>query len=614
MTNMFKKSLVALALTGLAGTAAAGNVSTTGVETIASEWAQTRPASNPGLSLANEVSVTLGARYRENDLAIFTFTGAPVIGSQLPQELTVNGGAELVASQTLLGAAAIEIDTDTAEAISAVEGASLTKGSYAFLYAAAYSPVADELNTAAKIGTAIANGDLIAVADQDSRVTGDRFRALAELDAISVDAGTLVLADARYAVIDFAAETSGSGSGAVTLTGVQESGTFELINESVSGTESVVTYRVSTGQDFLSGSVISVPSGTDGFVFNARALESNISLRYTAETAAGQPLDTVASNAQRTATLIRARNQFAGFSPLVDNQGGLNQVSTNLTAQIDVATGRLNFAFPNRDGVNGTFVIEGQRVNTAAAGEAADIRDVSIDSANVISEFTITHELTGDFSWLLEEDSDGELVLADTGILAPACLNGSLVAASVAVEPTSATFACEYDSYQFRPTGRVSFDVSDNDIVIPAQSFSLTSTIEYGPNAGTSKSFDLDAGAWTLNGSEVMVPYLPFAEGFSQVLVVTNDSAQAGDITVEAITESGEVLELGVVAEIGAYQTKRITPAVVAALAEQGITNAAPTQRVALRIITNAPDDRVTVHSAYRRGSETTEVVVNTSN
>lgn len=88
MTNMFKKSLVALALAGASTVAFAADVATnTTTLNVSTEYLEVAPA---GVLTSNAVSIVLGSEYTLNDVITLTFTGADALDiDSLPNNVTV---------------------------------------------------------------------------------------------------------------------------------------------------------------------------------------------------------------------------------------------------------------------------------------------------------------------------------------------------------------------------------------------------------------------------------------------------------------------------------------------------------------------------------------------
>jgi hypothetical protein len=104
MKNMFKKSLVAIALVGASSSAMAATVSVQVDAAVANEWASTVPAgttTSPTAVSGLEFDFTLGAAYTQNDLVKFSFTGESLLVASLPGTINIAGGASGAGTATL---------------------------------------------------------------------------------------------------------------------------------------------------------------------------------------------------------------------------------------------------------------------------------------------------------------------------------------------------------------------------------------------------------------------------------------------------------------------------------------------------------------------------------
>jgi hypothetical protein len=135
------------------------------------------------------------------------------------------------------------------------------------------------------------------------------------------------------------------------------------------------------------------------------------------------------------------------------------------------------------------------------------------------------------------------------------------------------------------------------DTVIPAQSFTAKVTATYKTEAGTDGSqviYDGAAGQWELNGALVHVPFMPFRDGYSPIVNVSNTSTQHGDIEVLVYAENNAdwvepMSHMLPVKAKGQSQTN-----ITSALRSLGIEG-----DVAFDIIVNAPSDAIEVSALY---------------
>jgi hypothetical protein len=124
---------------------------------------------------------------------------------------------------------------------------------------------------------------------------------------------------------------------------------------------------------------------------------------------------------------------------------------------------------------------------------------------------------------------------------------------------------------------------------------------------GTTR-IDWDPGAWTINGAQVYIQYLPYGANLSRIVYVANSGV--GPATVSGtVYHDGNTHEcaLGVA---GPRAVTEFTGAVDACVAGAGVASG----RVALRLTAAAPERDIEVYSAYNVGGNDRGTVVNTSN
>lgn len=128
--------------------------------------------------------------------------------------------------------------------------------------------------------------------------------------------------------------------------------------------------------------------------------------------------------------------------------------------------------------------------------------------------------------------------------------------------------------------------------VLRPQEFTYDATVTYGNSGAKEVASNEALGSWVLNGAEVVVPYMPYGPGITQIIYVSNRSDQDGDIYVTAIDEDGNSYELGMVGTATAGSVTKITDDVYTGL---GLDQA----RVSMTITVNAPSNDVEVFAAY---------------
>lgn len=166
--------------------------------------------------------------------------------------------------------------------------------------------------------------------------------------------------------------------------------------------------------------------------------------------------------------------------------------------------------------------------------------------------------------------------------------------------------------------------------VIPKQTFKADVTMTYEAAAGDAngngvkgtKTLSQNVGTWTNDGTSVFIPYMPYGEGISQLLFVTNTGPRPREVAVDvyvqnhsltsAITGFKDVTPLNVSLNVKPGITN-ITGDIRTALTAAGVWDGSRNQTFAFDLIVAGPADEVTVYSGYNV-REDRNVVINTSN
>jgi hypothetical protein len=117
-----------------------------------------------------------------------------------------------------------------------------------------------------------------------------------------------------------------------------------------------------------------------------------------------------------------------------------------------------------------------------------------------------------------------------------------------------------------------------------------------------------DPGAWTMNGAQVYIQYMPYGTGLSRIVYVANRGNLNPVVTAD-ITANGSTFQcpLGTVASKSVVS---LATGIDSCVAAKGIT----TGKVAILLTFIAPDSDIEVYSAYNAGGTDRGTVVNTSN
>ncbi len=119
---------------------------------------------------------------------------------------------------------------------------------------------------------------------------------------------------------------------------------------------------------------------------------------------------------------------------------------------------------------------------------------------------------------------------------------------------------------------------------------------------------DWDAGAWTINGAQVYIQYLPYGSNVSRVVYAANSGVL--DAAVAATVYFNGNLHECALGTAAARAVTELSGAVDACAASAGITSG----KVALRLTFIGREQDIEVYSAYNVGGSDLGAVVNTSN
>lgn len=322
---------------------------------------------------------------------------------------------------------------------------------------------------------------------------------------------------------------------------------------------------------------------------------------------------TVSSKKAGTATPFDNDQTTAATIASVIEQYTVARVSA-FDGEIDVSTGRLSFT--NGTGDTATADVAGSRDSLAfsIANESGATTAATAGSISVA--------ITAPSGWaFLDTDGNGVIDTAATRTGAITATNGTLAGSVTLSSATVLTYNSNTlaDSTHTITVGRRT--TANSGTAFESQTFSSTGvSIAAGSGAGAVAAA-LIPGTWTLNGTTVQVPYMPFGSSIDQVIRVSNRSTQTAGVTVQArnaagtlcaaTTLSGVTVEANQVKDIAA-QVKDYVNTCFSSAAD------APNHRVSLSITTNLPSAQTEVYTGFTVNSTTTGpsrvTVVNSSN
>lgn len=349
--------------------------------------------------------------------------------------------------------------------------------------------------------------------------------------------------------------TTSTGAAAVTI---------GLLNSSSSS----LTYRVTEIDTVLAVTTIDEEIVLAGLEFDRDSVVASgkVVVTYAAETSTAVSID---SGTKSSATIIEATNQFT-----------LDTV-VKLNAVIDVEAQRLTFT-------------------GAAETDTGSVTTLS-DGALTYPATAITfdHVLTGDFTFL---DTD---------------LDTAGIQLATSVTPVPDTVTATTMTFEDIATGAspIVIDTDEvDDTVIPTQGFTLSVTAKYTDHgtaeaAGTATddatsvvNGALALGEWTLNGSVVNVPYLPFGPATQPIIRHTNIGSQTGDISLRYMVEGVDTafVDAGVIVTQATPGVRNLLSIVSDALKADGYDASVAGFKVALEVTSNVPANDVTVFAAAK--------------
>jgi hypothetical protein len=305
-------------------------------------------------------------------------------------------------------------------------------------------------------------------------------------------------------------------------------------------------------------------------------------------------------------------------------------VPAALDGVIDVTNDRLPLTVESGDAFNSTKL--GAATPEAANEDTLVVKiNVETTQGNLVPA-SADLVIKGDFSWLADSDpTDDDTVITDAEIQGAAIppivftshADDNLASDGVATA-ASYTVNATYDEVtivitpgtlpstdvELDPYHTVKLAVLGDATGTPAAVTSLTpndflatlTTSDGATGSAVIVPTDTKVGEWSLNGSVVTIPYMPFGPNTKVILRHTSTSNQVGDITVRYILEDMDPSDGDNWVSVGAVETDvangvlNITSQVMDAIvADAGVEKG----KVAIEITTNVPAEDVTVYAAY---------------
>lgn len=317
------------------------------------------------------------------------------------------------------------------------------------------------------------------------------------------------------------------------------------VTQPTDGLGTTYTNRTTIGNTLVLGTVQYTP---------AAVLAGAVTVTVTSQTSVGDVLD---SQGTRTATLAESKSQF-----------GTVEVTESFDNVIDVSAMRKSFV-----------------------GNLTD---------------SMTYEITNPTTtgWLnLASVTETEAVVnGESGKLAGVTSADFTTGGTAVFAEDEAKLTVTYAGLTTTDTITFTAPTGTDALVLETQDFVTDYVYSYTSAAAVAGSktvgLGVNAGEWTLNGSTVNVPYMPYGPNVSQIMYITNDGTQSGDIMVTAFDDKGNMYDLGVVGTAAANTVTKITRLVNDGLLAAGFNGT----KASITVTVNAPDSDITVYAGYNVG------------
>lgn len=274
--------------------------------------------------------------------------------------------------------------------------------------------------------------------------------------------------------------------------------------------------------------------------------------------------------------------------------------------------------------ITGTNTGTRSRIDSAAFG----ITQVAQDLAPTVN--TVEYTIHGDLAFAVDVSGVAPVLRDVAGTPAleveradnTAC---SFVPAQSSVE--QATFSCAFTdavTATFTVPGTGAIDVNKFEVSAAAKYSRAIAASGTTSEDATASYAETDAGIWRLNGSSVNIPYLPLSGTLEPVVIVSNNTGLAAGLQIDVRVGGESFTNLVLTGTDGqplvaaANSSMNVGDAIERAVrTATGNPSATGLLRTNVTLVTNAPQDKVGVYSAYRNRTgdvRDLRIVVNTSN
>ena len=443
---------------------------------------------------------------------------------------------------------------------------------------------------------------LIALAIATTAMSG-----LANAGTVAVNGGSknVSLEGNLNANIGASVLAAADAAGATTLT----IGTAYIIND-------LVTVTVS-GAIFDKTVTPTLTPANAGTVYSYVDFSSDNTVRFrvtTQDEVSGEVLTFAAWSLKTTGATDKSKIKFASTA-----------ISTNaLIGNYDSATAVDVFAF--RTQLKNTITKLNAEVSTGkgraefTTGANQDVLKVaSVDNVSDVDKITftkVTHTIKGDFSWVSDYDltanggnANGTLDAAElsNAFTTTMGLAAGTPDAVVYTLNTAKTMLTATDTLANALDADISIELNNvgnaagGSVITAPQSFTISTVATDGTNSVSLA--EVSAGAFTLDGKTMTIPYMPYGNNTQVILRITNNGSVSGNVSLRYLNETTTAwVDLGVIGTSTAGQVKDFaTLAIDAIKANNGSTKG----KVSLELTVNAPSANIAGYAAYKVISET---------
>lgn len=276
-------------------------------------------------------------------------------------------------------------------------------------------------------------------------------------------------------------------------------------------------------------------------------------------------------------------------SGLVDTVEGAKTVDPTTTPATRFTFSR-QFATAYDTELDGVIDVNALRTlfESAATSDTLVFENTETAATDDVTATGVTYTLWGDFSFL-DADGDGELGGADDGSVSFSGTGSAVVSEDFDMVTVAAT---AFDA------GTVGITVNvPGEVVIPEQSFQAQVDVAYDVTVTIDGTLNTlaksSAGAWTLNGANVHVPFMPFGSQYSQSVTISNTSSQSGSVDL-VIYVGDDTVDVTGIATVSPEGVTDISAAVSSAVSAAGLSG-----NLSFDVIVNAPDTAIEVTAVY---------------